>query len=81
MGVKDRQFSPPSFSIVRGDIISITNYDPEPHNFSIEGTSVNIQIDPGMRGDTGVLDLTPGTYRFVCTIHTGMWGSITVSSA
>jgi plastocyanin len=55
-----------------------------PHNLVfIEGAtaSTNTIVQPGTT-DEVVVDLPePGSYRFVCTIHEGMAGTITVGSA
>jgi plastocyanin len=60
--------------------ISITNEDSVLHNFSIEGTQVDVDIQPGTTFNGESAGLKPGTYPFFCKYHRtrGMVGVIVV---
>lgn len=53
-----------------------------PHNFQVEGiVGTKIGLLSGGEKKAVTFAVTPGTYTYVCTIHTGMEGTLTVSPA
>ena len=75
------EFVPNCFTASASQGITIVNADAVLHNFTIQGTSISVDIPPGdeFNGDpiTGVVD--PGLYVLVCLYHLpGMMGEITV---
>jgi len=75
--IKGSAFSPNCFSVASGSTISVANGDARVHNFTVKGTDVAVQL-PG--GETGKATApAPGTYDFVCTIHSWMTGTIIVT--
>jgi len=60
--------------------ISIVNKDSVLHNFTIEGTQVDVDIQPGTTFNGESAGLAAGTYPFFCKIHrsSGMVGVIVV---
>ena len=71
----------PSCVIARSEqSISITNQDSVLHNFTIEGTQVDVDIQPGTTFNGESAGLAPGTYQFFCKFHraSGMVGVIVV---
>jgi len=60
--------------------ISIANQDSVLHNFTIPGTQVDVDIQPGTTFNGESAGLSPGTYPFFCKFHKsrGMVGVIVV---
>jgi polyvinyl alcohol dehydrogenase (cytochrome) len=79
------QFAPPAVAAGQGDSLQFVNSDLASHNVTsvpagLFGTKGN--ITPGSSGEVvGVSGLTPGDYRFVCTLHPGMSGVLHVGAA
>jgi plastocyanin len=79
--LEKNEFVPNCFTASASQGITIVNADTVLHNFTIQGTSISVDIPPGdeFNGDpiTGVVD--PGLYVLVCLYHLpGMMGEITV---
>ncbi len=75
--IKDFMFAPVALTVKAGSVVSWTNQDNEPHT---------VASDAGVFR-SGALDTNesytfkfdkPGTYRFLCSIHPYMVGTITV---
>jgi plastocyanin len=61
--------------------ISIENKDGILHNFSITGTSVDVDVQPGSTFNGRPAGVAAGTYSFFCKYHrsVGMVGTIVVT--
>ena len=79
--IPDITFEPKSLTVKAGTTITWTNSDDIPHTVTKEG-------GPGADFDSGNLDPgatfeqtfdAPGTVDYVCTIHPGQAGSVTVN--
>lgn len=73
-------FSPGSFTVKKGQTITVVNSTPAtPHTFTISGHGVNVTVNPG-QSSTVTINLPPGRYPFVCTFHVslGMKGTLIV---
>jgi plastocyanin len=71
----------PKCVIARSDqSIHIENKDGITHNFSITGTSISVDIQPGKVFNGQSAHLAAGTYQFFCRFHRslGMTGTIVV---
>lgn len=78
--IEDFAFSPRSITVTAGDRVRWTNRDAVEHT----ATARNRSFDTGLLGDgeTGSVRFTiPGTYRYVCTPHPTMTGTIVVRAA
>jgi plastocyanin len=75
--LKDFSFSPNCFSVASGSTISLANHGSRAHNFTGNDTHVAVAVLPGKTGEATAP--APGTYRFVCTIHPEMTGTIIVT--
>jgi plastocyanin len=75
--VKDFMFAPVNLKIKAGTQVTWTNKDEEPHTVSSnEGTFRSFALDTN---DTFSYKFDkPGTYRYTCTIHPRMTGTIVV---
>ena len=72
-------FDPTTASAKAGEVyFDITNKDDTKHTFTIDGTKVDIALDPKGSG-TAEADLDAGTYEWHCKIHASMTGTLTVS--
>lgn len=79
--LEKNEFVPNCFTASASQGITIVNADAALHNFTIEGTPIDVDIPPGdeFNGEpiTGVVD--PGLYVLVCKYHLpGMVGEVTV---
>jgi plastocyanin len=76
--MRDDEFVPSTVTITAGDV-DLVNEGESPHNFTIEGQGVDVDVDPGTT-TTQPIDLAAGTYTIFCEFHRsdGMQGSLTV---
>lgn len=75
--IDDFAFVPATLTIKRGDAVTWINRDEEPHTVADSGGSFR---SPGM-GANGTYSFTfstPGTFDYICTIHTFMRGTVVV---
>jgi plastocyanin len=72
-GVK---FDPAAVTVQRGDSVVWTNKDPFPHTATAQGVFDSKEIAPGKSFKWTARKA--GSYEYVCTLHPGMKGSITV---
>lgn len=76
----DFEFSPADLTVSSGDTITLENTGETPHTFTIADEGVDEQVEAGESVEV-TIDLDPGTYDFVCTLHEsqGMVGTLTVA--
>jgi plastocyanin len=73
----DLKFVPASVNVEVGDIVGFTNGGTIPHNVTFAVAGVASETMNG--GASFLVKFTsPGDYKFVCTFHPGMAGTITV---
>jgi plastocyanin len=80
VGIGDFAFSPGTVQIRAGDTVTWTNSDSVAHT----ATARNGSFDTGLleEGQSGRIRFTvPGTYRYLCTPHPQMTGTIVVRAA
>jgi plastocyanin len=81
----DDEYVPACLSVLGGQGIKLTNRGGSVHNFSVEGSDVDIDIPPGETIPTEAIAgaVEPGTHTFFCEYHRsrGMEGQITISEA
>jgi plastocyanin len=82
---QDLFFDPNCLVVLGGQSLDISNDGDTLHNFTVEGTSVDVDTEPGERTRTEAIGgaVSPGTHRFFCEYHDGqgMEGEITVTEA
>ena len=78
--MRDNEFVPADIVIAPGEV-ELVNDGAAPHTFTVEGESVDVQVDAGETATTDV-DLAPGTYTVFCNFHRaqGMEGTLTVGA-
>lgn len=80
ISIHEFMFAPTSVTVTAGTTVHWKNLDPEPHTVrSIDATFKSDALD---QDDTFAFKFDkPGTYRYVCSIHPQMLGTIVVKSA
>jgi plastocyanin len=82
---RDNFFSPTCLSVLAGQGLAIQNRGANLHNFSIEGTQVDIDTRPGEATRTEAIGgaVESGTYTFFCKYYRseGMEGELTITQA
>ncbi|HYH28432.1 MAG TPA: cupredoxin domain-containing protein [Actinomycetota bacterium] len=75
----DNAFEPAELTIGAGSELELSNQGQAPHNLTIEGTSIDEDLDAG-GSSTVTLDAEPGTYTMFCEFHrsAGMEGTVTI---
>lgn len=71
-------FAPATLTVHRGDTVTWTNHDEEPHTVAAEDGSFR---SPGMDAN-GTFSFTfanPGSYDYLCSIHPVMHGTVVVT--
>ncbi|GAB2767059.1 hypothetical protein GCM10027039_30460 [Terrabacter koreensis] len=64
-------------SVAPGATITIKNGDSEAHTVTSQDGGFDVKIDPGSSA-TVTAPLKPGSYKFVCTFHASMSGTLVV---
>ena len=76
--ITDNAFTPASISLPAGRIVRWLNQGSQPHTVTANPGSFNSGVIPA--GGTFQLSFpAAGTFPYVCTIHVGMSGSVTVT--
>lgn len=80
ISIHEFMFAPTSMTITAGTTVHWKNLDPEPHTIrSVDATFKSDALD---QDDTFAYKFDkPGTYRYVCSIHPQMMGTIVVKAA
>jgi plastocyanin len=79
ISIHEFMFSPTSVTVTAGTTVHWKNLDPEPHTIrSVDATFKSEALD---QDDSFAFKFDkPGTYRYVCSIHPQMMGTIVVKS-
>lgn len=81
--MQDNFFEPPCVAVSSEQSVILTNAGNLDHNFTIQGTEISEDVEPGEDEDTEELGdhgVSAGTYRFFCRFHErdAMVGTIVV---
>jgi plastocyanin len=78
----DNFFEPPCIAVSSEQGVALTNAGNQDHNFTIQGTDLSVDVEPGEDEETDEVgdEVGAGTYRFFCRFHedAGMVGTIVV---
>lgn len=81
----DDEFAPACLTVLGGQGLKLANRGGSVHNFSVEGSDVDIDVPPGdtVRTEAIAGAVEPGTHTFFCEYHRarGMEGQITITEA
>ena len=79
ISIHEFMFAPMSLTVTAGTTVHWKNLDGEPH--TVRGVDANFRSDPLDQNDSFAFKFDkPGTYRYVCSIHPQMLGTIVVTS-
>jgi plastocyanin len=67
----DNEFDPAEISAAAGSAIEVTNDGEAPHNFSVAGSDIDVDIEPGESVSVDTSDLEAGTHDVECKFHAG----------
>ena len=68
--MQDFAFAPPCFIITTETPgLRVHNEGEVTHNWSLEGTGLDIDVEPGQENNTEALGVEEGTYTFFCEYH------------
>jgi hypothetical protein len=73
----DDAFSTLPLTLDRGSILQIVNRGTAQHNFTLEGTQIDVDAAPGESLSVPI-NVDPAGYSFLCKIHPAMTGELTV---
>ena len=77
-GAATNTFTPPSVTIARGGTVTWT-FGARPHNAAFNAvTGAPANVPTTSNAQVARTFPTAGTFPYVCTLHTGMTGSVTV---
>ncbi|MGH8208145.1 MAG: cupredoxin domain-containing protein [Steroidobacteraceae bacterium] len=77
VAIRDFAFSPASMTVAVGTTVRWKNFDGEPH--TIRSVDMSFRSDPLDQNDSFAFKFDkPGIYRYVCSIHPQMIGTIVV---
>jgi len=85
MMARDFAFDPSCLIVLGGQGLVVRNAGSNLHTFTVEGSSIGIDVPPGEVARTEAVGgaVPPGSYAFYCIYHRGqgMTGELTVSTA
>ena len=77
------EFNPGASDVPVDGKLLIQNTDPFVHDFTLDVLDIAVTVGPGSEALVDLSGLAPGTYGYVCSLHTdgdtGMIGSLTIS--
>ena len=80
ISIREFMFSPISLTVTAGTTVHWKNLDAEPH--TVHGVDTNFRSNAMDQNESFAYKFDqPGTYRYVCSIHPQMLGTIIVKAA
>ena len=80
ISIHEFMFAPTSLTVTAGTTVRWKNLDGEPH--TVRSVDTSFRSDPLDQNDSFAFKFDqPGTYRYVCSIHPQMVGTIVVKAA
>jgi len=79
LSMVENVFEPASLTVEAGSALSVSNDGEAIHNITIEGTSIDEDVEAG-QSTSVTIDAEPGEYTMFCEFHreAGMEGTVTV---
>jgi plastocyanin len=80
--MKKFEFSPETSTVPASTTILVKNTDPFTHDFTLDALDISQTVGPGSEVLVDLSNAAPGTYEYVCTLHSdngeGMVGTIVI---
>jgi plastocyanin len=77
--LEDFSFAPTCVQAQAGATLTLNDTGGAAHTFTVKGTGVDVQVDPGGTAQASLDGVAPGTYRVVCTFHPEMVAALRVT--
>jgi plastocyanin len=76
----DNEFDPADITVPAGGSIDLNNDGEAPHNFSVRGEDVDVDVEPGDSASVNLSALDAGNYEVFCKLHesAGMTGTLKI---
>jgi len=76
----DNTFDPSDIAAGAGSSIEVVNDGEAPHNFSVSGSSIDVDVEPGETASIDTSELDAGAHDVECKFHAGagMTATLTV---
>ena len=75
----DFAFRPDCLTAREGGTIRLENTGQAPHTFTVEGTTVDLDLPAGATTEASLSGVDPGRYAVTCTFHPQMTATLTVA--
>ena len=75
----DNQFDPATIAAATGTSLEVSNEGGAPHNFSVAGSDIDVDIDPGETVSVDTSGLEAGSYDVECKFHSKAGMTATLS--
>jgi plastocyanin len=76
--LEDFAFEPNCLVAQAGGQIHLENVGDAPHTFTVEGTSIDLDLPAGTTTEASLTGVDAGSYGVICTYHTQMSATLTV---
>jgi plastocyanin len=76
--LEDFAFDPNCLVAEAGGTIHVENAGDAPHTFTVDGTSIDLDLAAGTSSDASLTDVEPGSYAVSCTYHPQMTATLSV---
>ena len=74
----DFAFRPDCLTAAEGGTIRLEDTGQAPHTFTVEGTTVDLNLAAGTTTEASLSGVDPGRYAVTCTFHAQMTATLTV---
>ena len=75
----DNQFDPATITATTGAPLEVSNEGEAPHNFSIAGSDIDVDVDPGESVSVDTSGLDAGSHDVECKFHSEAGMTATLS--
>jgi plastocyanin len=75
----DNEFDPATITAATGTSLEVSNEGEAPHNFSVAGSDIDVDIEPGESVTVDTAGLAAGSHAVECKFHSGAGMTATLS--
>jgi plastocyanin len=76
--LKDFSFEPTCVQVQASATLTLNNTGSAAHTFTVQGTGIDVEVDPGATEQETLGGLAPDTYAVTCRFHPEMHGALRV---